>query len=407
MNNPIIILKNFFTQTLEKYLFARAFVYSILSYLFLRLFSSLVMLIGIIQPSPVAPNSAVSRAILINLETKSFFTRYFLAPWYRWDTIHYLEIADFGYDFDLVNTVWPPLYPFLIKIFDTIFHSSLLSAILVSNIFFILSLFFLYVLASDLFDEVIAKKTLFFVITLSSSFFFIAGYSESLFLALSVGVFLFIKKQNWLLAGILAGLAALTRVQGVLLVIPIFLELLRKYYIDKNLWNLIKHSISCLYAPLAYGLFSIYVFLGLRADWPWQTLTGYWDQRFGWPWEGFYSTFFSLLGKNINIDYTPSLVKVINILLPLISIYLLFKLRKKIPISLSIYSWILLFMVIGKIDYNNSFVSTTRYLLTVFPMFFALAYFIKNKKANLTWVLINIILQIIFLVYFYWWVWVA
>jgi Gpi18-like mannosyltransferase len=399
--------KKFFTQALKKSLFTRAFVYSFLSFLFLRLLASLVMLIGIFQPSPVAPNSAVSRAILINLETKDFFTRYFLAPWYRWDTIHYLEIADFGYDFDLVNTVWPPFYPFLIKIFDTIFHSSLLSAILVSNIFFILSLFLLYILASDIFDEVIAKKTLFFAITLSSSFFFIAGYSESLFLALSVGVFLFIKKQNWFLAGILASLAALTRVQGVLLVIPIFLELLRKYFKDKNLWNLIKHSISCLYAPMAYGLFSIYVFFGLRADWPWQTLADYWNQRFGWSWEGFYYTFLSLLGKNINIDYTPSLVKVINIVLPLISIYLLFKLRKKIPISLSIYSWILLYMVIGKIDYNNSFVSTTRYLLTVFPIFFALAYFIKNKRANLAWFLINIILQIIFLVYFYWWVWVA
>jgi hypothetical protein len=51
--------------------------------------------------------------------------------------------------------------------------------------------------------------------------FLSALYTESLFLALSVGTFYAARKDRWALAGMLGGLAALTRVTGVLLFIPV------------------------------------------------------------------------------------------------------------------------------------------------------------------------------------------
>jgi len=385
----------------------RAIIYSILAFLFLRLFTSLVLLIGIVQPSPVMPYTEVSLKIYQQLEQQSIFSKYFLSPWYRWDTIRYLEIADFGYDFDLVNTVWPPLFPFVIKVLGCFIQPSILSAIIGSNIFFIVGIFLTILLVRELFDEETAKNTIFYLLTFPTSFFLIAPYSESLFLTLSVAVFLLIRKKKWLWAGLISAFAALSRVQGIILVVPILVELIREYYKDRNLRNLLTNSLSCIYAPFAYGIYSLYVHFGLNANWPWETLSSYWAQRFAWPWEGFYYTFLSILGNTKLIDYSPTIVKILNILLSLFSIYLLFKVRKRIPISLSIYSWVMLFIIIGKVDYNDSLVSTIRYILTLFPIFIALAFEIKNKYIKISYSIVGVMLHTILLVYFFWWFWVA
>jgi len=398
IKNKLINNENFYFRALK---------FSILFFLILRFFSSFVLLIGIIQPSPVAPYSEITREILNNLENQNLFTKYFLAPWYRWDTTHYLEIADFGYGFDPINTVWPPLYPFLIKAITPVFNSSLMAGFVVSNLFFIISLFLIYILTNELINEEISKRTLLYIVTFPTAFFFIAAYSESLFLALSLGVFLLINRKKWIWAGILSALATITRVQGIILVIPILIELIIEFRRDKKLQKLLTNSISCFYAPLAYLIYSLYVFFGLKFDWPWKTLSTHWLQHFGLPWDGFYFTLLSIFGKNELIDYTPTLVKILNITVPIITIYFLFRLRKKLPLSMIIYSWIMLFLAIGKIDYNNTFVSTSRYLLTIFPIFIGFAVYLNNKKLELMYFSVNIVIQTVLLVLFYWWVWVA
>ncbi len=53
------------------------------------------------------------------------------------------------------------------------------------------------------------------------AFFFSAVYSESLYLALSVGVFWCAREGRWALAGVLGGLAAATRSTGLVLLLPV------------------------------------------------------------------------------------------------------------------------------------------------------------------------------------------
>lgn len=373
----------------------------------MRIFTSSVLIIENFLPGPPSPYSGITQETLSALEQQSVFSRLFVAPWYRWDTARYLEIADFGYDFNLINTVWPPLYPFLIKIFSFLIHPSTLAAILISNLFFVVGIFLTYLFTKEHFSEDTAKNTIFFMSIFPTSFYFLAGYSESIFLTLSVGVFLFIRKKKWLWAGLLSALAALTRVQGIILVVPIIIELIKDYFKDKNLKLFVINSFSCVYAPFAYGLYSFYVFFGLRVDWPWNMLATHWGQHFGLPWEGFYYTFLSILGKNIHIDYTPNLVKIVNILLSLFAIYILIAIRKKIPLSLSIYSWIMLILAIGKIDYNNTLISTARYLLTIFPIFIGMAMILKNRLIKTIYFSVSILLQTILLIFFFWFVWVA
>src|SRR5690606_29321708 len=115
--------------------------------------------IGIFYPRPDFPYSAFTQNQIVQLEQTSEFSKLFLAPWYRWDTGHYIEIADFGYDFDPVNSVWPPLYPFLIKVVSFVFKPTLLAALVVSNLFFILGLALFYLLTKEVFSEETSKQS--------------------------------------------------------------------------------------------------------------------------------------------------------------------------------------------------------------------------------------------------------
>ena len=74
-------------------------------------------MIGIFRPSPVISMVETTRNNIEYLDQKSEFSKLLIAPWYRWDTEYYIEIADFGYDLDPVLTVWPLPYLFHIKIF--------------------------------------------------------------------------------------------------------------------------------------------------------------------------------------------------------------------------------------------------------------------------------------------------
>jgi Gpi18-like mannosyltransferase len=57
-----------------------------------------------------------------------------------------------------------------------------------------------------------------------TAFFLHIPYTESTFLALTVGCFLAARKRKWLLAGILGGLACLTRINGLILCFAILFE---------------------------------------------------------------------------------------------------------------------------------------------------------------------------------------
>ncbi len=397
----------YFIKKTNQSIISKAFFYGFTAFVFLRLFTSIVLLIGIFFPRPDFTFVEITQNNIESLEQRSQFSKLFLAPWYRWDTGHYIEVADYGYDFDPVNSVWPPLYPFLIKVTSFIFKPTLLAALIVSNLFFIIGLALFFLLTKEMFSEELSKESIFYLLFFPTSFYFVAGFTESIFLTFSIAVFLFIRRKKWLLAGIFCFLATLTRVQGLFLIIPVLFELALTYKKERDLKAFLMNSIPSVYAPFAYGLFSLYVFFGLRNPWPWHTLSENWGLHFGFPWEGIVGTVQLLFGKQVEYDVTPHLVKVVNLVITFLAIFLLYKLRKKIPVSMSIYSWVMLLVAIGKIDENNVLVSVTRYVLIIFPLFWGLALLIKQRYQKILYFVTGIILQIILLVSFYWWFWVA
>ena len=385
----------------------KAFKFAIIVFIVIRLYTSLVLLIGIFQPPSVSPNEEYARAVDQKILYGGFISQHFLEPWFRWDTIHYLEIAEEGYSAASYNTVWPPLYPFLIKITSFLFKPPLLAAIIVSNIFFIIAIALFYLIVHKIFNEETAKNSVFYLLLFPTSFFLIAPYTESLFLAFTLGVFYASHQKKWLLAGVLSGLAALTRVQGIFLIVPILIDGYLFHQPTGKKTDYLKFLPASLIAPFAYGLFCLYIRFGIRAEWPWVTLSTNWGQRFGFPWEGIWGNITALLGRNVAPDYTVNLVKILSLLAAVLSIYFLVRVTKKTPISIRIYAWLSLVLVLSKIDNQSLMISTMRYVLMIFPIFIGQALFMQKRIFKISYFAFGLAFNTIFLVLNYWWIWVS
>ena len=159
-------------------------------------------------------------------------------PLRNWDGLWYTEIADLGYgSFPSANPAYWPLYPWLME------GGSRLTGIpfevvgwILSNIFFVIGLGFVYALVRIDFPEHIARITLWVLALFPMALFFSAVYTESLFLMLAAGALYFARTRSWALAGILGLLAALSRSNGVMLLLPFAVLFVQQYGWSPRRW---------------------------------------------------------------------------------------------------------------------------------------------------------------------------
>src|SRR5437868_6724775 len=142
----------------------------------------------------------------------------------RWDAVWYLSIAQSGYGGGSSLTAFFPLYPATVRAAAGETRSAaalLLAAYAVSAAAFLVALVLLHKLVALELGERFARPVLLLMAFWPASFFFSAPYSESLFLALSVGVFYAARTKRWPLAAGLCAAATATRPTGVLLLLPL------------------------------------------------------------------------------------------------------------------------------------------------------------------------------------------
>jgi hypothetical protein len=144
-----------------------------------------------------------------------------VAPLARWDSVWYLTVARAGYAHQRDRMVYFPLYPLLIHVAAWVVRSELVAGVLISLVAFTVALFLLMRLVRLDFGEEIASATVLLIAFSPMAFFFSAVYTESLFLALSVGAFYCARCERWLLAGLLGAAAAMSRNGGIALIVPL------------------------------------------------------------------------------------------------------------------------------------------------------------------------------------------
>jgi hypothetical protein len=152
-----------------------------------------------------------------------YFGNLLVAPFARWDSVWYLVISHTGYDHDAARTAFFPLYPLLMHGVGFAVGSDLIAGILISLGAFFVALVLMYRLTTLELGGELAPVAVMLVAFCPMAFLFSAVYSESLFLALSIGCIWQARMGRWVWAGVLGGLAAAERNSGVMLLVPLVL----------------------------------------------------------------------------------------------------------------------------------------------------------------------------------------
>lgn len=144
------------------------------------------------------------------------------APLGRWDSVWFLAIAADGYGGGAREAFFP-LYPLVVRVAGAPFGSgsTLVAGALASTVLLAVALVLLHRLVALDHGRAVARNAVLVTALFPMSFFFSAVYSESLFLALSVGAVYAARRERWAWAGALGLLGATTRSAGVLLLVPL------------------------------------------------------------------------------------------------------------------------------------------------------------------------------------------
>ncbi len=140
----------------------------------------------------------------------------------RFDSGYYLDIANHG--FGAVSTgrlAFFPLYPLMIRMLTPLTGSAVIAGAAISLAAFAGALALLHRLTERELGGRAADATVLLLAFAPLSFFFTAIYTESLFLALSLGSVAAARAGRWRLACGLGALATLTRSTGVVLVLAL------------------------------------------------------------------------------------------------------------------------------------------------------------------------------------------
>jgi len=182
------------------------------------------------------------------------------------DSIYFLGIAAEGYHGEPVHEAfrdWAffPLYPAVTRAFSILTLGNVaVAGVLVANLAFVGALAVLYRLTIIHLDHDRALRSLAFVALAPGAVAFAMAYSDSLFLLLAAGAFLAAEQRRWILMALLYGLATLTRLQGILLAVPLAILIADSAGGWRSLAGWRSPRLMWLVAgPVAFGLFAGYL----------------------------------------------------------------------------------------------------------------------------------------------------
>ena len=274
----------------------------------------------------------------------------------RWDADPYLAIARDGYRADIPShAAYFPLFPFLMRVGGALFGSDdayLAAGLVISNIALFLAL--IYLARSVLLDHdaSTATRAVVYLLVFPTAVFLSVVYAESLFLLLAVAATYHARHREWLLAGALAALAALTRPFGAVVALPLAMEALRRPVAIRGL-------ASALLAPAAFLAWLAVLWLVTGDPRALLTAQAQWGSRPGLPLQAFGELF-----DPATYGF-PYVVLALTVVMGALVVTSWRVLRP----SLAAYATVVFLVAIS----SGSLTSAPRYYLAVFPAFMALA----------------------------------
>ena len=342
----------------------------------------------------------------------------FLSYWAHWDGAWYSEIALQGYGIRAPeSTAFFPLYPLFVRLGSSLVGGPAVWGVVISLLCTAFALYFVYRIAEHLYGVRTARASTLALAFFPTAFILNAVYTEALFLALSAGaVWAARVRGNLLLAGVFGALAAATRNLGVLLLIPLLFEWLRR----RQALGL-RGLAGLAFVPA--GLFAYAVFLRQRFGDPLvfaRQQSAYWERELTGPlttlgraWhdagEGMRyvldpSTLFlgTPAGPSLEASNTLNLVFLVFFLLVMLVGFVV------LPPDLSIYTSLIVLLPVLTPAPEFPLMSLPRFVLGAFPVFLVLGYLIsRSRLALISYLVVGGGLGVALTALFTTWRWVA
>jgi hypothetical protein len=314
----------------------------------------------------------------------------------QWDSVWFLHIAEFGYDSREI-TAFLPLYPLVVHGVAEVTRSTVVAGVLVS----LAAAGVAAVLLKRIAGAALGRDSVLLLALFPTAYVFTAVYSEGLFLALATGSFLAGLQRRSLLAGVLGGLAAATRILGLALV-PALLVLLWQ---RQRSWRALA---PVLLVPAGLGAYALYLetrfgdalaFVHAQgsADWNRETpalgpLSGLWRAASA-AWHGALELLLHLpRNQNYPEGYSRTDMwatwNVVQFALLVAAIWLTWVAWRRLGPAFGVYSVGVLAIVLAAPAQLSPLVSFPRFLLADFPLFIALAAVLEGRPRLRTSVLL-------------------
>jgi len=314
-------------------------------------------------------------------------------PWRHWDTPYYLRIAEHWYSPGGPELSFPPVYPILVGVLGRVLGGAYLpAALLISWASLFTACILLVQTFQDYTDEPTSQRAVKYLLLFPTAFFLFAGYTESLFLVFCLLSWQGAKKGIWWQAGLFGLLATFTRFIGVYLLVSyawIWLKAHREQ----------KLQIAAWLAPTPLALIG----------WFWLTehfyqlspstaVLNFWYLRTAWPWEGIINSLKLVMDRSDifhKIYIYPDLLAVFFFSGAIVWV------AKKAWWPETIFMGVTLGSFLIKVLESGLLISTSRYVLVLFPGFLLLAEWGKNRWFDRLWSVVSFLGMLLLATFFF------
>lgn len=218
-----------------------------------------------------------------------------LSRWSRFDFIHFVDIARFGYfpPSGVASTSAPlyaffPLFPYLLKAGLLLHVPVIIAGLAVSWLSGAAATVWVSRLA-NLYEPGLGLKAAAVFAVAPPAIFLFAPYTEAIFLGFALGAWYFGKRQRWFLAGVMCALSSTARITGAFLLVSLFVLWLTQQNWSaggRRRWSFLYLGIPA--ATLATWMGALWYRTGDPIAY--QTAQKYWGRHFEWPWTAAAST---------------------------------------------------------------------------------------------------------------------
>ena len=305
---------------------------------------------------------------------QAFPRHYFFDGFFRFDSQWYDSIVQNDYflqENKQSNVAFFPLYPYLSRSLGYFIGNPLTAGWMISNLSLLGGIFHIYRIGLLYFNAKLIERALVLLLIFPSSFFLSAFYTEGLFLLTTAASFYYFLTQRYAQSGIWGMLAAMTRVNGILLLICFAAEIVGEQGRSPQKVNPQKINPAIAYLLLIpLGLIAVMVLMQIKVGDPlaFIHIQSQWGKTTTFPLITLIKSF-----QQLDFRFPRSPYNALLILdgLSAVSFLAIAILMARQKYRLCLWSYVLLSLLVPLS--SGSVVSMMRYCSILFPAFFYLA----------------------------------